>query len=250
MKEIRQVRRRRNAVDDAEHHAGSAVQIEGVMPTQQARSGATMLALLRAGRQALEQGGLDNMTISEIARSAGTSVGAFYGRFENKEAFFAAVQTMVISEIEVDFDAMFEALERDEVDVVEMLHAISVFWVGLFRSNRGLYQAAFKHASAQPGVWTPFKRLGYKASGMIVEHVLPRLRQMGLATEEVQIRMAMQFANGLLINSVINDPGPVKLDDPDMEVHVARFLCTFLGVPVASSAAPVAAPAVRRGRKT
>ncbi len=223
------------------------MQLQGVTPAQQARSGATFLALLQAGREALERGSMDDMTVGDIARSAGTSVGAFYGRFENKEAFFSAVQEMTVAQCEVDLHVMFDALEAEDADVARMLQSISTFWVHLFRENRGLYRAAFKHATALPGVWTPFKRLGYHGSELIVAHVLPRLHKMGLDVEEIQIKMAMQFVNGLLINSTINDPGPVRLDDQEMEVHIARFLCTFLGVPPPAAQVATRKP---RARKT
>lgn len=227
-------RQKRGAADRLALLSSGAVLVPGVTPSQQARSGATFLVLLRAGQKALEHGGMDDMTIGDIARSAGTSVGAFYGRFENKEVFFSAIQVASIGEIEANLHAMFETLEADDADVTLILVSIAKFWVMLFRENRGLYRASFKHSSAQPGVWTPFRRLGYTASELIVSHVLPRLLKLGLECNDMQIKAAMQFVNGLLVNSTINDPGPVRLDDPEMEMHIARFLCTFLGVPPAS----------------
>lgn len=202
--------------------------LAGVTPARQARSGATFRALLKAGRDALEAGSLDAMTISDIARAANTSVGAFYGRFETKEAFFSAIQQTTIAEIWTGMQAMLEALDARDATAAEILESIAGFWVGFFRANRGLYVAAFKHASAQPGAWTPFKRLGWSGSALIVEKVLPRIP--GGQVDDLQVRLAMQFVNGLLVNATINDPGPVTLHDPNMEEHVARFLCSFLGI--------------------
>lgn len=206
---------------------GELVALEGVTPPRQARSGATFRALIKAGRNALKAGSLDAMTIDDIAHAAKASVGAFYGRFENKEAFFAAIQQITVADIWKRMQALINGLKARDASALEFLEAIGRFWVEIFRENRGLYVATFKHASTRPGAWTPFKRLGWNGSDLIAEALVPRLE---CENAELQVRLAMQFVNGLLVNATINDPGPVQLDDPAMEGHVTRFLCLFLGV--------------------
>ena len=39
-----------------------------------------------------------------------------------------------------------------------------------------------------------------------------------------------------VVNATINDPGPIHLEDPQMETYIAHFLCSFLGVTAASPA--------------
>lgn len=202
----------------------------GVAPTQQARSEATFHALIRAGRQALESKGFDEMTIAGLAEAEGVSVGAFYGRFENKQAYFAAIQKIVVAEIEANVRQEVDALDGKRVDAVGFLAALARIWVGFFRANRGLYLAAFKHSTTQPGVWTPFKQLGWNMAALIVERLLPRLESLGKTDTELEIRIAMQFMNGMLVNATINDPGPIHLDGPEMEQNITRFLCSFFGL--------------------
>lgn len=210
--------------------ASPQLRVDGITPARQARSEATFKALLQAGREALEQGALESMTISDLARAAGASVGAFYGRFENKDVFFSAVQHLVVAEAEQGFRALLDKLERDGASVTRFLETVAGSAVTLFRENRGLYRAAFKHSSAQPGAWTPFKQLGWTNASLLVERLLPRLAREGVACDAMQIRVAAQFVNSLLVNATINDPGPIRLDDPAMVEHITRFLCLFLGV--------------------
>ena len=202
----------------------------GVTPMQQARSEATFHALIRAGRDALESKGLESMTIARLAEAAGASVGAFYGRFENRRAYFSAIQETVVAEVETNVRRAIDALDRNNVNAAEFLSAIAPIWVTIFRDNRGLYLAAFKDSTSQPGAWTPFKRLGWNMAALIVERLLPRLAELGKTDTEREIRIAMQFVNGLLVNATINDPGPIRLDDPEMEGNIARFLCSFFGL--------------------
>lgn len=214
----------------------------GVKPAVQTRSKATYSALIRAGQKALEGGSLEEMRISDLVRDAGTSVGAFYGRFENKTVFFFAVQAFTLSALEDRLRAMFDDLVGRQANAVKILTALAPFWVSVYRNNRGLYKAAFRHQTVSPELWTPFKVFGYTGSELLVQHLLPRLAQLGIACDAMRIRAAMQFVNGLLVNATINDPGPVRLDDPEMEAHILRFLCTFLGMPAPDASVVTASP--------
>jgi AcrR family transcriptional regulator len=204
--------------------------LPGVTPARQARSEATFHALIAAGRKALDAKTFDQLTIEQIARAARASVGAFYGRFADKEAFFSAVQEMTVADVEVELEAQLARPDVEAAGDAEFLAAIARVTVGVFRSHRGLYVASFKHSSTRPGAWSPIRRLGHKASGLFAAGLAPRLRRLGKPASEREIRIGLQFMNGLLVNAVLNDPGPLSLDDRDIETHITRFLCSYFGV--------------------
>jgi len=204
--------------------------LPGVTPARQARSEATFHALIKAGRKALDAKTFDQMTIEQIARAAKASVGAFYGRFADKEAFFSAVQEITVSDIEAELEAQLARPEVESASDARYLAAIARFTVEVFRTHRGLYVASFKHSSTRPGAWSPIRRLGSKASGLFAAGLAPRLRRLGKPANERDIRIGLQFMNGLLVNAVLNDPGPLSLDDRDMETYIARFLCSYFGI--------------------
>jgi AcrR family transcriptional regulator len=214
------------------------------VPIQQARSEATYQALISAGRKALEEHRFGEMTIASLARSAGASVGAFYGRFENKQAYFSAIQETVVAEEEARVNRFLNQLDEADASVAEFICVIAAMWVSIFGQNRGLYLAAFKDSTSLPNVWTPFKRLGWQAAGRVTAKLLPRLKRMRTPSTERDIRIAMQFMNGMLVNATINDPGPIHLKDKEMVPYLIRLLCTFLGVEPPNARA--AAAAVRR----
>lgn len=201
--------------------------LRGVTPTQQVRSEATFQALIQAGRQALKEKFFDEMTIEKIASAAHTSVGAFYGRFENKEMFFSAIQEITVSDIEAQLRACLADPVVEATDIDAFFAAIAKFTVGVFREHRGLYVASFKHSSTRPGAWSPIRRLGYNAAGLVARKLAPRLEKLGKPVAEREIRVALQFVHGLLVNAVLNDPGPLSLDDEETEAYIARFLYSF-----------------------
>jgi len=204
--------------------------LRGVNPAQQPRSAATFHALIQAGRKALDEKFFDEMTIGEIARDAGASVGAFYGRFANKEAFFSAIQEITVADIEARLKAQLARPEVEALSDGKFLAAVAKFTVEIFRKHRGLYMASFKHSSTKPGAWSPIRRLGYSASGLFAAKLGPRLQQLGKPASEREIRIGLQFMNGLLVNAVLNDPGPLSLDDRKMPAYIGRFLCSFFAV--------------------
>jgi AcrR family transcriptional regulator len=57
-------------------------------PAKQLRSEQTHEKLLQAGLKLLRSKSFDDISIAQIANCAGCSVGSFYLRFRNKEAFF------------------------------------------------------------------------------------------------------------------------------------------------------------------
>ena len=67
--------------------------------------------MLQAGRELIEaSGNLDDLSINDIVERAGTSIGAFYRRFDNKDAFFDVLQDAAM---EAGLEHVREAVERD-----------------------------------------------------------------------------------------------------------------------------------------
>ena len=62
--------------------------IPGVLDVQQDRSYLARNVFIEAGMIALNSRRFDDLHVADIAQAAGQSVGGFYSRFEDKEAFF------------------------------------------------------------------------------------------------------------------------------------------------------------------
>jgi len=71
-----------------------------VQQPQQARSRETMNQILDAAAQILETKTFEELTIAEVVQQAGTSVGAFYGRFKDKESLLQALDERFFREFE------------------------------------------------------------------------------------------------------------------------------------------------------
>src|SRR6202790_2508272 len=70
--------------------------LPGILPTQQRRSQETTVALLEAAAAMLRERSLDELSIEDLCRRVGVTIGAFYGRFESKDAFFSALISLAV----------------------------------------------------------------------------------------------------------------------------------------------------------
>ena len=194
----------------------------------QPRALATRDSLLSAGRALLADRDLHALPIAEIASATGLSVGAFYGRFRDKESFFALLQEQVTAEwLASARSALAESADRARVPA-RVVEAIVELTLGTYRDNSGLIRAALKHASTHPGSWTPVKRTGQMFVDEMAAALAPRLGHLPPAQRRLRVRFAMQMLFGTLVNAVLNDPGPMRLADPGLQRELVRALLAYL----------------------
>lgn len=196
--------------------AGSS---SSVSEPRQARSQAGLANMLQAGRELIEaSGNLDDLSINDIVDRAGTSIGAFYRRFENKDAFFEVVQDRVMSE---GLDYVRDMLEREPLwrsnDPAAIADAVVAFYVLVFRRNRGLYHASLLRSSQRKASWDTAKEANREVLMQFVPPLVEALqdargaKSADAAALEFEVRASLQMITSMLVNSVLNDPGPLSL---------------------------------------
>ena len=70
---------------------------EGMRPAQQARSRALVIRLFNEGLTLLREVDFDGLSVDALCARADSTIGAFYSRFESKEAFINALQRVVVA---------------------------------------------------------------------------------------------------------------------------------------------------------
>jgi AcrR family transcriptional regulator len=125
---------------------------QGVVSAKQARSRETHQRLVASCVEQLREMTFDRVTIADIARGAGVSVGNFYRRFTSKEA--------ILPDLYKEYDRRFAAFASDfgpasddephdlREGVTRVVGAIARF----LNENRGLVQALHLHARLHPEI--------------------------------------------------------------------------------------------------
>lgn len=206
--------------------AGSPKSLASPLPAKQARSRKTRDALIAAGWKLLARHPWDDVTINDIVKTAGVSVGSFYTRFADRDAYFESLAAEWVTRRAVQRLGVLEHVGKGE-DYFS--HAI----LDTYRTtleNQHFWRAALVRGAAHPAFWKPFRELGLRVLARVLELREAELRR-PLSDEETRhIRFAFQMANGLINNSIVNRPGPILPGSPEFEIELVRGLKAVAGV--------------------
>ena len=200
--------------------------LPGILPTQQRRSQETTVALLEAAAVMLHERSLDELSIEDLCKRVGVTIGAFYGRFESKDAFFSALMSLAarktlaaVRAAVADEDNLGTGLEEACRRVVEIA-------VDVVRRNVGVVRAASQYESIYPERWGTIRTTGSAMVDLAKPLLLARMGRGRVAAKERSIGFAFQMMFGTLINAVLHKPKLVSLDEPEMidRLVLAMFL--------------------------
>lgn len=203
----------------------------------QARSQATRDALLAAGRALLNDRDFDALSVADLAAATGLSVGSFYGRFHDKDAYFNALQERITGEWLGAVAAMMQEAAVRLPDTTALVRQICTEVQRLLLLDAGFMRSCLKRTSREPAHWEPIRRAGVAVVEQVVAALVPRLPHLPAAQRAARVRVAMQVVYGTINNAIIHDPGPLRAQDPRLGRELARVMCLYLALPAAAQAA-------------
>jgi AcrR family transcriptional regulator len=209
---------------------------EGLRPPRQARSRATLERLFRATAELLAERRFEEATVADLARRAGSSVGAFYTRFADKQALIEAFDERMFDEGRERWDALLEPGRWRGAATADILRAVVERLVEARRRNSGLLRSLALYARSRPD-----PRFRARAS-RLNRHVARRLRaivlrpgadidhsdperavDLGLLMVDAAVREAILFESAGL------NPRPVS--DRALVRELTLAWSRYLGVP-------------------
>src|SRR5437868_6332491 len=90
---------------------------------KQARSERTLYRLLDVAEALIVEEGLGGLSIPEVARRAGSSVGGFYARFRDKNELLRALEERFFREVQVRLDALADERRWEGAPVTAIVEA-------------------------------------------------------------------------------------------------------------------------------
>lgn len=226
--------------------------IPGVRPSLQKRSRETTAALLRAGAEMLRTRSLDEISIEALCAEVGATVGAFYSRFDSKEVYFNVLLELAARDGGAGLIRMATLRDAGLAELCQVMVSEITAWM---RAHEGVARAALQHSDTRPARWTRFKELGR----LTVDGATPLLlRAMGNGRRAAKARavgFGFQVVFGTLVNAILNDPGPLSINDAEMTRRLGRCLLQQLEAEMGDedrddAKAPAAKPAARTTRRT
>jgi AcrR family transcriptional regulator len=181
----------------------------------------------------LERGAFETTSIADVAAEAGCSVGAFYQRFADKEAFFAVVIQSVLAEIVADAKRTTTEPAFAEGAIEDVLKNCVVHWVETFRRYRGLIRTMMKKALHTEDTWTPLRETGVAAVESFIVLLAVKSRQVGIASFRYRALAGFQIVTGVLVNASLHRTALLNLDSDELVAWTYEILrhCLFDELP-------------------
>lgn len=200
----------------------------GVTPSRQKRSREMTAALLQAGADMLRTRSLAELSIEALCSKVGATVGAFYSRFESKEAYFNTLMELAARDGERRLSAMTGNAPLKDASLAALCRLLVSGIIGWIRNHEGVLRAALQHDDTRPDQWNTFKGLARASAAGATP---PLLRAMGRGREAAKTRgiaFGFQVVLGTLVNAILNDPGPLSIHDKEMEDRLSGCLLLLL----------------------
>ena len=209
---------------------GSVDHIDGVLPVNQARSRDARDRLLHAGERVFAKFGYDAAHVTDIASAAGCSVGSFYRRFRDKEAFFKALHHR-FTERNLENSARFFAMpEWQDQPTPVMLRTLIENTAHIMKRNHGFFRALFQRSLAGAGAdYWPQMRAGTQRQGELLAAFLAARGEGTPQNLGEACIFALRSVDGVLVHRLLND-GPY-VDEEFVIDSLSRMALSFLGIP-------------------
>lgn len=171
---------------------------------KQERGQLTYDKLITTGFRMLELHDLQDISIAELTREAGYSVGAFYSRFRSKDEFFDALVAKHLETRTGTQIHLFSTLPTATLLVELIRNVVNYYW-----EHRKFWRAVLVRSVRDSDFWEPIRRHGHEFTGRFIERVNNEIGRSLTSTEEANIAFAFQVLLGTINSTIINQPGPI-----------------------------------------
>lgn len=200
---------------------------------KQARSQETLDRILSVAEELISTGTFDRVTVAGIVKLAGTSVGAFYARFSDKEALRHVLQERFVWRAEAAVNEITELSHWVGRPLVEVVHGVVAGLANLLRLERGgfLSLVAGWRLRGQPEARERSRRIDGLVWDRVERLLLERKYEIAHPRPELAIRVGLSMVVWTLREHLVfgaSGPGPAGAVDNDLVAELAAAYLTYL----------------------
>lgn len=207
--------------------------LEWVRPPQQARSRATLDRLLDAAESMLGEKSWEECSVTEIARRAGSSVGAFYSRFPDKDGLLHALHERFISEAFATVDAALHPTRWEGATIGLIMKATVSFSIEIYQQRAGLIRAFLIRASSDPVFRERTLQLRRRLTDRLRALILARRKELLHPAPAIAAEFTTRLVHGVLQAQVFlgdDADGGSRLTDDQLKTELIYSALAYMGV--------------------
>ncbi len=202
---------------------------DGVKPALQGRSRQRQSELINAGIKLLCKKNISEISIIELTGTCGYTVGTFYSRFDDKESFFFAVQEAAVAKMVFLIRDGFSDQKWKTATAEEIFANLVNITVDVLESElRGVVKESILASCSNKKIWIPIRECGRQMAKIISKLLTPLYLEDKPEESQKSVQFGLQMFYGTLVQAAINNPGPVKLEDPEFRENLTRMLTQYV----------------------
>ena len=199
------------------------------LPAYQERSRQQRDRLMRAGERVFAESGFWQAHVADIAKRAGCSVGSFYRRFQDKEAFFFALQSDMAAHAEANIVKFFTDPACRTEPLMDVFRRLTRNSARTMKGIEGYYRALFELSLRGRDVWPLMRRVEMIEAAQVVDLLRARGIDMDPGKQDAA-HLAIRMMHGQIVSNILHGPGPYSIDDPRLHEELALMLVRYLGL--------------------
>jgi len=206
-------------------------ELEWVRPPQQARSHLTLGRILDAAEASLREKRWEDASVAEIARRAGSSVGAFYSRFRDKDALLSALHERFVEEAIATADRAMNEERWATASICEIVRELVAFQVRLQDQHAGLWRAIALRATESPEFQARGLRMSKHIDELFARLVVARRHEILHPIPLVAAAFASRLISGVMLQRLFF-PLAAGVDSPGVSLveELSHAALAYLGV--------------------
>lgn len=217
-------------------------QLEWVKKPRQLRSQETLERILEAAEELLLEKRFEAIAVSEIAKRARSSVGAFYARFSDKEALLRCVFERFYAQALATAEHALDPGRWDGVGAQEFLEASTRFLIRVFREREHFVAALAHRAGADEELAAMGERLGQVIAERLRALLSRRGERVGHRDPDTAVRVSVWLIMSALESRAAFAPSP-PVSEGALASEIAAMCRSYLQIEARAGAPRAAAHA-------
>jgi AcrR family transcriptional regulator len=212
--------------------------LRSVSRPKQARSESTLRRLLDTAQTMIEEGGHQDLSITEVARRAGSSIGGFYARFRSKDELLRALEERHFEELRALLDALAAPDTWRDASPHEIVRGLLRVLIERYQRHRRLLVAFMARAVAEPERHQEAIGFRHRVGERLAALAVARGDLVGHPDPRLAAQFAVQAVFGILQTRLVSGAlgGPSEpLDDDTLARELERLVLAYLGIPLEQS---------------
>ena len=207
--------------------------IPGVLPARQRRSIKLRDAYIRAGIEILNTKRLSDLSVSELAQECGGSVGSFYTRFEDKEAYFRALRVAAISMCNKEIQSRVSIAILYELEPGEALDEMVDLMADMFTSPiRGVLRESLLRILEDDDPWAPMRDSAREVMRNYQRACATLFPQFTPDETKLRLNFCFQLIVGVLQNDLVNDYHVFSTRDESLRTGLKETVRSYMRQPL------------------